>query len=455
LGLLFYGFDLPSHIQITRSYFKYQFMLPYPYSKIGIFYFMTVRFFHTSDWHLGQFFYNHSRQYEHEQFLVWLLEQIKIKQPHALLIAGDIFDVINPSSQAQKQLYQFLADAHDLAPQMQTLMIAGNHDSGYRIEQVEPLLEKYNAKTVGVIRWNQDKSLDLERLILPIYDEQKQIVAWCIALPFLRSAEITGFNEHTTNSQNAIAYLHQHLIEEAKRRKTDDQALILMSHAHMQGGETSDSERLIIIGNEEALSTALFDDSIDYVALGHLHKPQKVQHPHIRYSGSPIPLSFSEINYKHQVVDVTIDSANVENKFSFDAIAIPRSIQLHKIKGELNEVMQRLKNLPNEPIENIDHREYVDIEYHTATPPQPNLRQQFEDALPKDRYRLVRISRQYLSTENSTETKQSINLEPPTPEKLFEQIWEKKGYDNDSEVIKDFMSLVAEAQKQLEDDQTV
>ncbi len=455
MGLLFYGFDLPSHIQITRSYFKYQFMLPYPYSKIGIFYFMTVRFFHTSDWHLGQFFYNHSRQYEHEQFLVWLLEQIKIKQPHALLIAGDIFDVINPSSQAQKQLYQFLADAHDLAPQMQTLMIAGNHDSGYRIEQVEPLLEKYNAKTVGVIRWNQDKSLDLERLILPIYDEQKQIVAWCIALPFLRSAEITGFNEHTTNSQNAIAYLHQHLIEEAKRRKTDDQALILMSHAHMQGGETSDSERLIIIGNEEALSTALFDDSIDYVALGHLHKPQKVQHPHIRYSGSPIPLSFSEINYKHQVVDVTIDSANVENKFSFDAIAIPRSIQLHKIKGELNEVMQRLKNLPNEPIENIDHREYVDIEYHTATPPQPNLRQQFEDALPKDRYRLVRISRQYLSTENSTETKQSINLEPPTPEKLFEQIWEKKGYDNDSEVIKDFMSLVAEAQKQLEDDQTV
>jgi len=207
---------------------------------------MTVRFFHTSDWHLGQFFYNHSRHYEHEQFLAWLLEQIKHKQPHALLIAGDIFDVINPSSQAQKQLYQFLADAHELAPHMQTLMIAGNHDSGYRIEQVEPLLAKYNAKTVGVIRWNEDKTLDLERLILPIYDEQKQIVAWCIALPFLRSAEITGFNEHTTNSQNAIAYLHQQLIEEAKRRKTDDQALILMSHAHMQGGETSDSERPIM-----------------------------------------------------------------------------------------------------------------------------------------------------------------------------------------------------------------
>ncbi|MDU6056461.1 MAG: exonuclease SbcCD subunit D C-terminal domain-containing protein, partial [Acinetobacter junii] len=392
----------------------------------------------------GQFFYNHSRHYEHEQFLTWLLEQIKQKQPHALLIAGDIFDVINPSSQAQKQLYQFLADAHERAPHMQTLMIAGNHDSGYRIEQVEPLLAKYNAKTVGVIRPNKENNLDLDRLILPIYDEQKQIVAWCIALPFVRSAEITGFNEHTTNSQNAIAYLHQQLIAEAKRRKTDDQALILMSHAHMQGGETSDSERPIIIGNEEALSTSLFDDSIDYVALGHLHKPQKVGQDHIRYSGSPIPLSFSEINYKHQVLEVTIDPIETGNQVEFEAIAIPRAIQLHKIKGELNDVIQRLKNLPQGVIECIDHREYVDIEYHTATPPQPNLRQQFEDALPKDRYRLVRISRQYLSNQTNAEIESKINLEPPTPEKLFQQIWEKKGYSADDEVTKDFLSLVAE-----------
>ncbi len=414
---------------------------------------MTVRFFHTSDWHLGQFFYNHSRHYEHEQFLAWLLVQIKMKQPHALLIAGDIFDVINPSSQAQKQLYQFLAEAHTLAPHMQTIMIAGNHDSGYRIEQVEPLLEKYNAKTVGVIRWKEDKTLDLDRLILPIYDEQKNIIAWCIALPFLRSAEITGLNDQTSNSQNAIAYLHQQLIAEAKQRKTDNQALILMSHAHMQGGETSDSERPIIIGNEEALSTSLFDDVIDYVALGHLHKPQKVQHPHIRYSGSPIPLSFSEINYKHQVVSVSINSENTAHRLEFETLQIPRSVQLHKIRGQLNEVMQRLKSLPHGEIESIDQREYVDIEYHTLTPPQPNLRQQFEDALPPNRYRLVRISRQYLSNENSAEYKTKINLEPPTPEKLFQQIWDKKGYSTDDDVKKDFMSLVAQAEQQLEDQQ--
>ena len=414
---------------------------------------MTVRFLHTSDWHLGQFFYNHSRQYEHEQFLAWLLEQIKEKQPHALLIAGDIFDVINPASAAQKQLYQFLADAHDIAPHMQTLMIAGNHDSGYRIEQVEPLLEKYNAKTVGVIHKNADSQVDLDRLLVPIYDENQQTIAWCLTLPFLRPAEITGFNDQTANSQNAIAYLHQQLISEAKKRKTADQALILMSHAHMQGGETSDSERPIIIGNEEALSTALFDEVIDYVALGHLHKPQKVGQENIRYSGSPIPLSFSEINYKHQVVEVSIDpTQNDESRFQFEPIYIPRSVQLHKIKGELNEVFAQLKALATGEIDNIDYREYVDIEYHTLTPPQPNLRQQFEDALPKNRYRLVRISRQYLASEKNADEPSTMSLEPPTPEKLFQQIWGKQGYSTDDAVLKDFLSLVQEAEKSLENE---
>ena len=416
---------------------------------------MSVRFLHTSDWHLGQFFYNHSRQYEHEQFLAWLLIQIKQKQPHALLIAGDIFDVINPASAAQKQLYQFLADAHDLAPHMQTLMIAGNHDSGYRIEQVEPLLQKYNAKTVGVIHKNADGQIDLDRLLLPIYDEQHKIVAWCLSLPFLRPSEITGLNDQTHNSQSAIAYLHQQLIAEAKARKTADQALILMSHAHMQGGETSDSERPIIIGNEEALSTALFDDVIDYVALGHLHKPQKVGQQHIRYSGSPIPLSFSEINYKHQVVEVTIEPLlHDASHFQFKAIYAPRSVQLHKIKGELNEVFEKLKTLECGEIENIDHRPYVDIEYHTLTPPQPNLRHLLEQALPPNRYRLVRISRQYLASDQSDATDAKTSLAPPTPEKLFQQIWHKQGYATDDAVYHDFMSLVEEAQKSLEDEKS-
>ena len=416
---------------------------------------MAVHFLHTSDWHLGQFFHNHDREFEHAQFLTWLLEQIKAKQPHALMIAGDIFDVINPASSAQRQLYQFLADAHDLAPHMQTLMIAGNHDSGYRIEQVEPLLAKFNAKAVGIVGRTAENTLNLDRLLIPIYDLDKNIIAWCLTLPYLRSAEITGLNEHTSNNQNAISYLHQQLIAEAKARKQPHQALILMSHAHMQGGETSDSERPIIVGNEEALSTALFDNVIDYVALGHLHKPQKVGQPHIRYSGSPIPLSFSEINYKHQIVEVRIDpQLEDEARFQFEALLIPRSVRLHRLRGELNEIFEQIRTLEHGEIEAIDQREYIDIEYHTATPPPPNLRQTFEDALPPNRYRLVRISRQYQAINLDDAQAQKIHLEPPTPKRLFEQLWLKQGYSADDSVLKDFLSLIIEAEKNIDANET-
>jgi DNA repair protein SbcD/Mre11 len=224
----------------------------------------------------------------------------------------------------------------------------------------------------------------------------------------------------------------------------------------MQGGETSDSERPIIIGHEEALSTALFDDVIDYVALGHLHKPQKVGHAHIRYSGSPIPLSFSEINYKHQVLDLTIDpNQQDESRFQIESLIIPRSVQLHRIKGTIAEVLTQLSALASGEIDNIDQREYVEIEYHTDTPPAPNLRQQFEEALAPNRYRLVRISRRYLNTDSNDQQQTAIHLDPPTPEKLFQNLWDKQGYGQDEKVMTDFLSLVNEAQKSLEDDASV
>ncbi|KGT47436.1 exonuclease SbcCD subunit D C-terminal domain-containing protein [Acinetobacter sp. HR7] len=412
---------------------------------------MAVHFLHTSDWHLGQFFHNHDREFEHTQFLDWLLKQIKEKQPNALLIAGDIFDVINPASSAQKQLYQFLTTAHHLAPHMQTLMIAGNHDSGYRIEQVEPFLSKFNAKAVGVISKTEDNKLDLNRLLVPIYNPEQKIVAWCLVLPYLRSAEITGLNEHTSNNQSAIAYLHQQLIAEARSRQEPDQALILMSHAHMQGGETSDSERPIVIGNEEALSTALFEDDIDYVALGHLHKPQKVSKEHIRYSGSPIPLSFSELNYKHQIVEIRIDpTRSDEQRFQYEPLLIPRTVDLIRIRADLNELIDKVKALPAGEIEQLYARHFLEIEYTTTAPPPVDLRQQIEQALPPNRYRLLRISRIYQQVMDTDAQISKIDLAPPTPESLFSTLWTKMGYEPDDSVQRDFLQLLHEAQQDID-----
>ena len=334
---------------------------------------------------------------------------------------------------------------------MQTLMIAGNHDSGYRIEQVEPFLDRFNAKAVGVIGKTAEQKLDLDKLLVPIYDAAQNIVAWCLTLPYLRSAEITGLNEHSSDNQSAVAYLHQQLIAEAKARKQPDQALILMSHAHMLGGETSDSERPIVVGNEEALSTALFDEMIDYVALGHLHKPQQVGQPHIRYSGSPIPLSFSELNYKHQVLEVRIDPLQADaQRFQYESLLIPRTVELLRIRCELSELITELNQLPKDEIAEVCARHFLEIEYVSDAPPPIDLRQQIEQALPANRYRLLRIARRFQNSENSNLQQSKIDLEPPTPEKLFLDLWEKMGYQPDPEVSQDFLQLLAEAQHELD-----
>lgn len=409
-----------------------------------------LHFFHTSDWHLGQFFFNHSRHYEHECFLAWLLQQLVEHQPDALLIAGDIFDVVNPSTAALKQLNQFIAAAHQQVPHIQILMIAGNHDSGHRLEQVEPLLAKYNAHMVGIIEWREDKTLNFDKLIRPIVNAKGDITAWCIALPYLRPAEITGNGQDYQDTANATKNLYQQLIEEAQRRKTPEQSLLLMTHAHMQGGTSSESERPIIIGNAEALSTDLFHADIQYVALGHLHRPQAIEHPHIRYSGSPIPLSFSEIGYSHQVLKVQL---NPQNAAVIEPLLVPRQVPLFKLKGSLNEVLEKTRNLEsNNPLP-LAQQAFVDIEYFSDAPAPPDFRQQIEDALPKDNYRLVRLSRMPKPASEALNPDLRVAaVQPPTPSELFQQLWQQQGYNDDHQVVKDFHQLLHDAEQHVDTD---
>lgn len=414
-----------------------------------------LRFFHTSDWHLGQFFYNHSRHYEHECFLQWLLQQLAEHQPDALLIAGDIFDVVNPSTAALKQLNQFIAQAQQQVAHLQILMIAGNHDSGHRLEQVEPLLTKHNAHVVGVIEWHDDKTLNFDKLIKPIINANGQTVAWCIALPYLRPAEITGNGQDYQQTTQATEALYQQLITEAQRRKTAEQCLILMTHAHMQGGSSSESERPIIVGNAEALSTSLFHDDIQYVALGHLHRPQRIEKEHIRYSGSPIPLSFSEINYPHQVLKVHLHPHAANADAEIQPLLVPRRVPLFKIKGALSEVLDNVKNLAAYNPLPLTQQAFVDVEYYSDGPPPPDFRQQIEQALPQDNYRLVRLSRMarpVITDDQSENEIPSQAVAPPTPTELFKTLWDKQGYQTDHQTFKDFQHLFMQAESKPDND---
>jgi len=403
-----------------------------------------MRFFHTSDWHLGQSLYGQSREYEHAAFLAWLLDQISLHQPDALLIAGDIFDTVNPPISAQEQLYRFLADAHVRLPTLQIIMIAGNHDSGGRIELPAPLLKALNTHVIGRVRWI-DGALDVAPLLIPISTPAKQPVGWCLALPFLRPAEVTAGGQGMS-TMDAVAQVYAQLID-AAQQQAKGLPLVLMSHAHLLGSAVSEeSERSIVIGTAEALSADLFPSSIDYVALGHLHRPQSVGgQKRIRYSGSPIPLSFSEESYLHQVLHIDLQP---DQPAQIDVMPIPRAVEMIRIAGTLVEVLTQIQMLDKTP-RPWQEQPFLEVRvYPDLAPFPPDLKHQIESALPTKAVRLVRFRKESATLSSSRLTAaERAALPEQTPQSLYEKIWTAQGHVPDQRVYADFALLMDELQQ--------
>lgn len=408
-----------------------------------------MRLFHTSDWHLGQNLHGQERDFEHACFLSWLLAQLAEQQPDALLIAGDIFDTVNPPVKAQERLYDFIVSAHEQQPALTIVMIAGNHDSGSRIELPAPLMRRLRTHALGRVLWLDDGQLDAERLLIPLPDASGETAAWCLALPFLRPAEVTGA-QLGDNYLRGIGQVHEWLITAANAKRQLGQALIAISHAHMAGGSVSeDSERSLIIGNAEALPASLFGPSISYVALGHLHKPQRVNNEErIRYCGSPIPLSFSEIGYQHQILDVMLEG---ETLISVEPRLIPRAVNLQRVgPAPLAEILTQLAELPDtDLLADTQRQPWLEVRV-ILDEPQPDLRQQIETALQCKSVRLVRIAAEYAgsgSQSSADDAARLIELDQMTPQELFSRAWQESyGSEADEQTLKDFAVLLQEVQ---------
>lgn len=253
-----------------------------------------MKVLHTSDWHLGQQFYEHHRTQEHQYFLDWLVETLCREQIDLLLVAGDIYHTATPPSFAEQQLYQFIKQAKQACPALHIVIIAGNHDSANRIETAKPLLKQFDTYVIG----RYDKTAP-ESCLIKIETDNGN--AQVVAMPFLRPADVTLDTQNDKAYQQGVAHAYQSVIT-----LCDDNTapIIVMGHLHAKGGTISeDSERNISIGGFDAVTAEVFTDKADYVALGHLHKAQVVAKCDAkRYCGTPMPMSFSEKNYQHQVL---------------------------------------------------------------------------------------------------------------------------------------------------------
>ncbi|MBE9585711.1 exonuclease SbcCD subunit D C-terminal domain-containing protein [Mucilaginibacter sp. JRF] len=388
-----------------------------------------MKFIHTADWHLGQLFHEYDRTYEHQQFLNRLIEVIKEQKTDVLLISGDVFDLSNPSALTVRMFYTFLNRASRVSKDLQIIITAGNHDSPSRLESPQPLLESSNIHIVGTVEKKADGSINFEKLIIPLKNKEGETEALCLAIPFLRMGDYPVVAECSDPYAEGVAELYRQVTSNAVSQLEQGQSLIAMGHLYAAGAERSgnDEQERPILGNIECVTASAFPVELKYVALGHIHKAQKIGGlDHIRYCGSPIPMSFSEVNYTHQVLSFDLTGGIIQN---LEAVEIPAAIPLLRVPERhkpLHEVLLAISELPDNDGD-INIAPYLEAKI-LLEGPEPGLRHKIEMALKGKRARLAKIDVKHpaLSVAGETTLITSKKLEEIKPIEIFNKVYESK-----------------------------
>ena len=295
-----------------------------------------MKIIHTADWHIGQRLHERSRLDEHEQFLDWLLETIQKRKVDLLLVSGDIFDTSLPSADATSLYYRFLYRLFD-ETDAYTVITAGNHDSARHLEAPREFLKMGRIHVVGLAD-------EPAKCVFTFPCNNPQVAV--AAVPYLSESDLRHFSYQTEAERNEryrewlkVFYADCVTCMPAELPK------ILMGHLFVQGGKITDSERNIQIGGATAIHASDFPDGVDYIALGHLHRPQTIKsatYP-IRYSGAPIPLRFNETDYRKTVYLLGVSD---DGTLALDeTIEIPIFRELCIVEGDevsvLSEAMTR------------------------------------------------------------------------------------------------------------------
>ena len=296
-----------------------------------------MRILHTSDWHLGQHFMGKSRQAEHQALIDWLLLQVTEQAVDAVLVAGDIFDTGTPPSYARELYSQLVVRLHTAGVAL--LLLGGNHDSVATLGESRELLAQLGAIVISAA--GDDPAAQV--IVLP----QRTGEPGCIvsAIPFIRPRDVLqsqagqSAEDKQLSLQSAIQAHYNRVYQAANQRQVELETelgrklpLIATGHLTTVGASTSESVREIYVGALEAFPSSAFPPA-DYIALGHIHRPQQVGGlAHIRYCGSPIPLSFDEAKQQKEMLLVDLDASGLK---AVTPLPVPRFQGLVSVSGNL------------------------------------------------------------------------------------------------------------------------
>lgn len=285
-----------------------------------------MKILHTSDWHLGHTLYGYDRTVEHKAMLEQMVEIVREHRPDVFLLAGDVYHTSQPSSAVQTMFSEAMVSLHQAHPEMYIVVIAGNHDSASKHEIFTTPWRALNVYAIG----NLDKEYP-EKHIIKV--PEKGIV---LAVPYAYERNIPdGF--------------FQELID---LNRTTELPIILMAHTTVKGADITGHDKRYTdqVGGIDYIEVEKMGQGYDYLALGHIHKPQYIHtgKHNVRYSGTPIPVSFDE-DYKHSVSLVEVNKGEtpiikeLEIKNPFPLITLP-----NQDYATWDEAKDLLRNFPDE-----------------------------------------------------------------------------------------------------------
>lgn len=360
-------------------------------------------------------------------FLHWLAETVRQKEIDALIVAGDVFDVSNPSAASQRMYYQFIHRVTMENPHLQIVIVAGNHDSAARLEAPLPLLQAMRTEVRGVVRKLEGGDIDYDHLTVELKNRAGEVEVLCMAVPFLRQGDYPVVQTEGNAYAEGVRELYTQLLQRLWQRRKETQSILAVGHLQATGSEIAEkdySERTVI-GGLECVPPDAFPEQIAYTALGHIHKAQRVSgRENVRYAGSPLPMSFAEKHYRHGVVMVTFAEGRA---VEMERMECPRTVPLVSIpKGEAEPaeaVLELLRNLPD--TEGV--APYLEVKV-LLEEPEPMLRQEIEEVLADKAYRLARIVSTYRKEELVVEKEENDwkrGLQDMSPLQIAQSAFEK------------------------------
>ncbi|GIP35842.1 exonuclease SbcCD subunit D [Paenibacillus sp. J2TS4] len=308
-----------------------------------------MRILHTADWHLGRTLEGRSRLEEQEAFMDELVAIVKDQQIDLVLMAGDVYDTVNPPAQAEKLFYDSISRLAD-GGERQVVAIAGNHDNPERLAASTPLAGRQGITLLGLP--------DSEAISVDIRRTGERAILYALPYPSeSRLKELLSDEADEESLQAAYSDRIGAMIRRATHRFSPATVNLIMSHLYVLGGSESDSERPIQVGGAYTVNANAFGSAADYVALGHLHRPQfvKAEVP-VKYAGSPLAYSFSEAG---QAKSVTILDIHPGGTGQMEEIFLTSGRPLVRWKA-----VQGIAQVYEWLEENRDAAAWIDLEIH-------------------------------------------------------------------------------------------